>query len=115
MNEDTFTPETVEKIKALLEESITRKISLEEIARRVCVSRYYMTHMFKKYEGITPLEYRNRIQLQKAKKLLCEMDIKVTSIAVMCGYKHAAYFSARFKEAEGITPQEYRDTHTKED
>lgn len=92
----------------MAEESIEDEISVENIAEKVGISRYYMTHLFKKHTGITVCEYRNELKITRAKQMLLNSDMKITDIAYNCGFSSASYFTKKFAQSEGVTPNEYR-------
>lgn len=98
----------LEKIKKLVEDCAESEMSIENIANQVGISRYYMTHLFKKHTGISICEYRSELKITRAKQMLLKDDLKITDIAYSCGFSSASYFTKRFVQSEGITPNEYR-------
>lgn len=63
---------------------------------------------FKKYTGLTPLQYLLEVRLAKAMKLLETTDFQVNEIARLVGYENALYFSRLFHRHTGVSPKEYR-------
>ena len=98
----------VDRIKAVVKENISEDISVNEIAEKIGISRYYMCHAFKKTTGITVTDYKNELKLTKAKDMLLHTDSKIADIAYACGFGSASYFSKTFFEAEHILPSDYR-------
>ena len=82
--------------------------SVEEICKSVYLSRYYLTHLFKEYSGISPIQYIIFKRMEKAKQLLCETDLSVREIARRTGYAETNSFLKTFKKTESMTPSEYR-------
>ena len=95
----------VERIKKLSEND---ELSVSEIAEEIGVSKYYMTHLFKKTTGITITDYRNENKISRAKKLLINSNMKITDIAHECGFGNASYFSEVFTSSEKVSPSRYR-------
>lgn len=82
--------------------------SIEDICRALFITNYYVSHVFKKYTGTSPMQYVARCRIAHAKKLLDETDLTVREISTQCGYDETTNFFRNFKRSEGITPTEYR-------
>lgn len=98
----------IDRIKSLIEENLGSDISVADIAEKIGMSRYYMSHLFRKMTNITIVEYKNELRITKAKKLLVTTDDSITDIAYACGFTSASYFTERFARSEGIQPSKYR-------
>lgn len=98
----------IDRAKSIIEESISRDITVSEIADRLNMSVHYLCHVFKAETGTTPIDYRNSVKLIRAKKLLVSTEKRVSEIAFECGFGSASYFSKMFYKNEGTTPSEYR-------
>ena len=84
----------VERIKEIIASGAETELSLPDIAKRVGISVYYMSHIFKKSTGMTVVEYRTCCRLEKAKHELRHTDKSVTEIerfAKMCGMSPTRY------------------------
>ena len=97
------------QVKMYLDEHYSDKISLDELADRFFINKYYLVKRFKKQYGISINAYLLDVRITHAKKLLRFTDKKVESIGLACGLGALAYFSRTFKKAEGISPSEYRN------
>lgn len=98
----------VDRIKNLIEQNLESNMSLPEISKRVGISVFYMSHIFKNTTGMTVVEYRTLLRINKAKKELRETDKNITSIAYDCGFSSQGYFSERFLKVCGMSPTRYR-------
>ena len=101
----------VSRIKAIIDGSLVEDISIQEIAQRVGISRFYMAHLFKKYTGASVTDYRNEQRFAIAKKLLITSDLKIADVANASGFSSTSYFSKKFTESEGVSPIDYRKLH----
>ncbi len=73
-------------------------------------SREYISRLFKKNIGITPVAYIRKKKMEHACLLLSTTPLKVSSIAEQCGYQDEKTFRTTFKTLLGITPTEYRNS-----
>ena len=68
----------------------------------------YLSTLFKKKEGISPLDYLNTIRINQAKLFLAGSDFSISDIAMMVGFNSVSYFNHMYKAEVGLTPGEYR-------
>ena len=59
---------------------------------------------FKTVTMLTPLEYRTRIRLQEARRLILVEDLDAASIGLAVGYESASQFSREYRRAFGTSP-----------
>ena len=57
--------------------------------------------------GETPLSFRNRLLIDRAKQLLSTGELSVSETAMRMGFDTSAYFSRFFKKQTGMSPSEY--------
>lgn len=84
------------------------KLTLAEIAASGHVSRSKCCQMFRRYLGQSPVDFLNEYRLRVSGHLLRNTDLRITEIALSCGFNHLSYFSKLFTERFGCTPKEYR-------
>ena len=92
----------------LMQEYYNQGITLEEIARKLCVSEEYLSAQFKKETGKTFTETIRGYRIEKVKELLLQTTLKLNQIADLAGYTDPKYMSKVFKDEVGVTPAEYR-------
>ena len=102
----------IEKITEYIQNNLNEDLSVNDIARKMNISVYYLSHLFKSVTGISILEYRNELRLTKAKQLLIESSASINQIALQCGFSNASYFSEVFARSEKISPSQFRKFHT---
>jgi LacI family transcriptional regulator len=86
-------------------------INVDQILEVVPLSRRMLEHRFKKILGRTPHDEILKLQFERAKQLLTETSLPLTTIAERVGFRHAEYLSVAFKRRFGSPPGEYRNEH----
>lgn len=99
-----FISDTIDYIKLHYNEDINR----DSMANHVSLSSSYFSTLFKKHTGISPMQYLNKIRLDKAKKLLRSTKIPITEVSHQVGFLDSFYFARVFTKETGMSPREYR-------
>lgn len=102
----------VAEAKSFVRSHMKEELQVADIAAMVNMSGSYFSHVFKKEEGISFLEYINRVRMEHARHLLENSDRKVNEIADEVGIVNPNYFSTQFKKSVGQSPLEYRQTRS---
>ena len=84
------------------------KITLQNIASQVFVSRHSLSLAFKDIVGDSFKDYLIMFRLTEAKKLLVTTDLSVEEISEQVGYINVNNFVRIFKKREFIKPLQYR-------
>lgn len=82
--------------------------SLDELAVEYDINKFRLIREFTKYYEYTPIQYLNKVRIDKAKELLLHTDEKIVEISQMVGIENANHFIRLFKEKTGVTPLTYR-------
>ena len=85
-------------------------ITLDQLADRFFISKYYLSRTFKEITGYGISEYMNIHRIRAAKRLLEETDMSVLQIAHKLGYESITYFEKVFKTYMTMSPLKYRKT-----
>lgn len=81
---------------------------MADICEKLNISKYYLSHVFKKYMGTPPMQYVTLRRISHAKRLLRETDLPASAISEACGYEDRVLFFKAFRKMEGMTPGEFR-------
>ncbi|WP_312427249.1 response regulator transcription factor [Lacrimispora sp.] len=103
----------VAEAKSFVRSHMKEEMQVADIAAMVNMSGSYFSHVFKKEEGISFVEYVYRVRMEHARYLLESSDLKVNEIADEVGIFNPNYFSTQFKKSVGQSPLEYRQTRLK--
>ena len=106
--EDLSTEKKIEMINRYLECNLCNKITLEDLAAYVKMSRTYLCMFFKNHfkEGFS--DYINRKRIEKACQMLTSSTKDIPSIVSECGFKTVPYFTRVFTKVKGTTPGKFR-------
>ena len=91
-----------------MEQNYTEIDSVKYVAEKFSYTSNYLSHMFKKYTGMSLKEYMITIKMQKAKDLLAEGKLTVNEIAQICGYDSLPSFCRMFKKYTNETINEIK-------
>lgn len=100
--------QNLQEIKDYLDNHFAEKITLDLLAERFYINKFYLTRVFKEQFGQSVTNYLVQLRITQAKRLLRFSDLSIESIAQECGLNDANYFSRLFKRVEGVSPGEYR-------
>lgn len=90
-----------------IKENINRKLSVDEVAANVGLSKFHFIREFKRMTGYTLSNYINIIRCEYAKELLQSGQYKIKDVAIQCGFENESYFTAVFKKYIGMLPSEF--------
>jgi AraC-like DNA-binding protein len=93
---------------ALLHERPAAEWRVDDLARRVGLSRSAFTDRFVALLGEPPIRYLARWRMQLALELLRDPARSVAEVAAAVGYDSEAAFSRAFKRALGVAPAAWR-------
>ncbi|WP_394232295.1 helix-turn-helix transcriptional regulator [Niallia oryzisoli] len=89
-------------------------ITVNFIAENLTISNSYLTQMFTKEMGLSPIKYLVAYRIQKAKELISSSEnLLVADIASKVGFFEVKHFSKTFKKVTGLTPMQYKKIHGK--
>lgn len=107
--EGTRAPERlVRGVVRYLDENYAQELSLEQLAERFFVSKYYLCHIFHTVTGSGVVDYLQCRRILEAQKLLMQGDCSNQQIAALCGFRNMQHFYRVFRRVSGSTPGQYR-------
>ena len=106
--------ELVYQAQIYIEENLSEKISFEELASRLAISRRNFDRRFIKATGNTPVEYWQRVKVEVAKQTLEKGRKSIFDVMHEVGYSDDKTFREVFKKITGLSPLDYRAKYNKE-
>lgn len=104
------TPALIVKALTYIDENFTGQIQIRDIADNLHISHTYLTKLFQKNVGVTPIKYINMKRIEYACYLLQNTDLSCESISDKTGIYDNAYFHKMFKSVKGMTPVQYKES-----
>ena len=83
-------------------------LNMSVIEKAVHLSKYYISHLFKRSTGISVFEYLISKRMEYACLLLKDTNLTVLEVAKKSGYTNIYQFHRQFKKRLGVTPVMYR-------
>lgn len=103
------TESMVEEARGYIEFHHMRQHTLTDLAGRYGMCPKYFSEVFKKYTGISPIDYLIAYRMKEAHRLLTSTSVSVKEISETVGYADAYYFSRLFKKQYGLAPSQLRE------
>lgn len=91
-----------------IHEHFNENIDLQVLANIENYSIAYYSEWFKKNMMLSPVEYIQKLRIDRVKELLRDTDLSIMQIAYEVGYNHNSSLTRLFKLHENITPAGYR-------
>lgn len=98
----------VAHIKEYLDEHYSDAINLKTLAAALHMNPYYISHVFKRETGYSPLQYVMHRRMGEAQGLLQKTLIPIAEVGEMIGYSNHCHFNAMFTKYVGTSPGQYR-------
>lgn len=99
----------IHKITAYIKDNYMHKITLNDVAEHVYLSKSYVSKIFKKEMNVTLTEYINNIRIEKSRVLLLDSSLSLADVANLVGFEDQSYYNKIFKSKVGVSPGKYRE------
>ena len=98
----------ISKVATYINKNYQKKLNLKLLADKFNYSSAYLSRAFKEVTGFNFVEYKNKVRIKEAIKLLLKTELTVTKIATSVGFNNITHFGRVFKDFTDISPLEYR-------
>lgn len=106
--------EAIKKAQEFIETDYETKLTVDQIASMIALSRRNLERRFKKATANTVLEYIQRVKIEAAKLSLESSRENVNKVMYNVGYSDPKAFRVTFKKITGLSPIEYRNKYLKD-
>lgn len=84
------------------------KVKLGDVARIAAMSTSTLSHEFRRYTGLSPINYLINYRLSQAVVIMNSSEQKLVAIAEAVGFSSPYYFCRQFKKRYHFSPGQYR-------
>ncbi len=106
--------ESIIKAQEFIEKNYQDKITVEQLASMLALSRRNLERRFKKATANTVTEYIQRVKMEAAKKSFETSRKNINEIMYDVGYADNKSFRTIFRKTTGLSPIEYKNKYNKE-
>lgn len=105
--------DAVKKAQEYIEKNYQEKITVDQLASMLALSRRNLERRFKKATANTVVEYIQRVRIEAAKISLEKQRENVNEAMYKAGYTDTKAFRSTFKKITGLSPIEYRSKYNR--
>ncbi len=105
-SEDYFVRKVRRAVEAHLDDA---EFNVEGLCKEISMSHSHLHRKLSALTGCSATKFIRNIRLAKAKELLENQHLTITSVAFDAGFNDPGYFGRVFKQEFGMTPVEWRD------
>jgi AraC family transcriptional regulator len=95
-------------VRDFVEENLHERISLDDLAAVVRLSRCRFARRFRRSTGTSPHEFVVDRRVLRAKTLLVRTAIPLPDVALRCGFADQSHLTRVFRARVGVTPGRFR-------
>jgi transcriptional regulator GlxA family with amidase domain len=106
--------DSIKKAQEFIETNFQSKITVDQLATILALSRRNLERRFKKATANTVVEYIQRVKVEAAKQSLESSRENVNEVMYNVGYSDPKAFRTTFKKITGLSPIQYRNKYNRE-
>jgi len=103
----------IKELQEFMELNFAEKITIDQLASKVNISRRTLERRFKNATGNSVIEYLQRVRIEAAKKHFEASRKNVVEVMYDVGYLDNKAFRDVFKKVTGLTPLAYKNKYNK--
>lgn len=97
----------IKSVLAYIDQHYGEVLTVPALAASCYLSEYYFMRIFKKYVGMSCLDYLKNVRLQKAAEAFLTGETSPLEVSLSAGFRNLSYFYREFKKKFGMTPKEF--------
>jgi AraC family carnitine catabolism transcriptional activator len=96
------------QVIGVMEQHVENPLAPDELAQEIGVTRRQLERIFCAALKDTPTHFYQQLRLSRARELLQQTDMTITSICVACGFESPSHFSRAYRAKFGASPRRDR-------
>lgn len=108
-NESSVQEQLVENVITYINAHFRDKITLDDIAENLFISKYHISRVFNELSGVSVTSFINTKRLSEAERLLRDTQLSIRHITHEVGFSSESYLIKLFKQKYACTPLEFRE------
>jgi transcriptional regulator GlxA family with amidase domain len=112
--EKSHEDEPIKKAQTFIEGNYQNKITVDELADMLSLSRRNLERRFKKATAHTVMEYIQKVKIEAAKMTFETTSENVNEVMYKVGYTDTKAFRTTFRKITGLSPLEYRNKFSRQ-
>jgi len=101
----THSCEAYERCRQCIADHYPHLQGVTEVADRCSISAAYLSRLFRRYAGETPMRFLTRLKIHHAAELIHRRGCSVKAAAAAVGFHDPYHFSRVFKRVHGVPPR----------
>ena len=97
----------VTRIVRRIEREPDAELTIERLAEEARLSPYHFLRVFEAIAGVTPHQYIRRMRLRDAAARLAASRMKISDVALDCGFGDVSNFNRAFRGEFGMSPRQW--------
>lgn len=90
-----------------MRDNFCQPLTIDEIAREACLSKFHFLKLFKRRYGVSPRQYLTRLRLDHARNLLLSNKYEIAEVCLRVGFESHSSFTHLFKRVYGYPPSKF--------
>lgn len=96
------------EVLSYLDRHYRENITVDQLTSVAHMSESTLIRAFHRVFQRSPIDYLIRLRIQRATALLADPELRITDIALNCGFNDSNYFTRQFRRVTGRSPRDYR-------
>ena len=105
----TDLPVVLHEVLQRVESDYAKLSGLPDLMGDTHLNERYFIRLFKKHVGMPPVQYLNRVRIEKCAALLLHNAQSIAEVAYAVGFGDLRFFNRLFKRYVGVTPRVFRN------
>jgi AraC-like DNA-binding protein len=106
-SKEEFEKGLYQKMIEFISQRVYSDMSIKDLCTYLNYGRTYISAIFKKFSGVSIIQYYNSLKIKESKKLIKSKKYSISEISDMLKFNSPYYFSNVFKKFENMSPSEY--------